>query len=444
VSVAALRRLLRIIVLLVLWGLITHSTHAGSGDEPHYLAITHSIAFDRDLNLANNYGPSEPLIAGGGLESAGHVRTLADGVVRPVHDIGMPLLFAPAARLLVPLVNWMSRTVSPDMMRRARLTPTVLYRHGLSFVMIGFATVLAGLMFDTLVGRGAPPKQAFGVALLMCLSPPLLFYSVLFFTELLSALLCFWVFRRLIWTDIRGPVHWGLTGAATGFLMLVHARNAGLVVALAALGAVKVWRSGSRGEVGAFAVGVAALLLVRTAVNSYFWGTLVTNSHASLGAWNGWRETTRESFMRLGGLLTDQEFGLLVYAPVYALGAAGLVDILRTDRAAARAILFVIGCYLALVICPLTNVQGWTGGWCPAGRFLAPIVPLLAVPLSLALRAAPRVIVVGVLTLQIGINVFLWQAPKLAWTDGDGRAAFCDRISAAVCAYLPSFTVRGS
>ena len=325
-------------------------------------------------------------------------------------------------------------------MARARLTPTVLYRHGLSFVMIGIATVLAGLMFDALVSAGARPGQAFGVALLVMLSPPLLFYSVLFFTELLSALVCFWVFRRVVWTDVAGCGPWALTGAAAGLLMLIHARNAGLVVALTTLGAAKAWRSGRRSEAAAFVAGVAAFLLVRTAVNHYFWGTLVTNSHASLGAWPGWREGGRESLMRLGGLLVDQEFGLLIYAPVYALAAAGLVIMMRKDRAAALSVLFVGGCYLALVVCPLTNVQGWTGGWCPAGRFLAPLMPLLAVPLWLSLGAAPRLVVVLVLTIQIGINAFLWQMPKLAWNDADGRAAFCALTPPAVCAYLPSFT----
>jgi hypothetical protein len=52
---------------LVLLGLITHSSNAGSGDEPHYLAIAHSIAFDFDFDVSNNYGTGEPLIAGGGL-----------------------------------------------------------------------------------------------------------------------------------------------------------------------------------------------------------------------------------------------------------------------------------------------------------------------------------------------------------------------------------------
>jgi hypothetical protein len=43
-------RILRLAVALVLLGLLTHGTFAGSGDEPHYLAIAHSLAFDRDFD----------------------------------------------------------------------------------------------------------------------------------------------------------------------------------------------------------------------------------------------------------------------------------------------------------------------------------------------------------------------------------------------------------
>ena len=49
------RRGLLVIVGLFLWGLMTHSTSVGTGDEPHYLAIAHCLVFDRDFDLANNY-----------------------------------------------------------------------------------------------------------------------------------------------------------------------------------------------------------------------------------------------------------------------------------------------------------------------------------------------------------------------------------------------------
>ena len=96
-------------------------------------------------------------------------------------------------------------------MRRARLNPPVLYRHLLSLAMIALAAVLAGLMFDALVALGASTRAASGTAALLMLSPPLLIFSVLFFTELLSALLCFLVFYRIL--SARHPGHTALVVA---------------------------------------------------------------------------------------------------------------------------------------------------------------------------------------------------------------------------------------
>src|SRR5260221_8290638 len=100
-----MRLRLFMIVGLVLASLITHSTHIGTGDEPHYLAIAHSLAFDWDLDLGNNYGAAEPLIFDGGLEPGAHVIRGANGIARPVHDVGMPLMLAPYVRIAVPLAN---------------------------------------------------------------------------------------------------------------------------------------------------------------------------------------------------------------------------------------------------------------------------------------------------------------------------------------------------
>ncbi len=229
------RRALQAIVVLVLWGLITHGTHAGTGDEPHYLAIAHSVAFDGDLDLGNNYGANEPLVGGGVLQPEAHVRPGVGGVARPVHDVGLPLLFAPIVRLAVPLTSALTRIIPEAAMRRARLNPPVLYRHLLSLAMIALAAILAGLMFDALVALGASARAASGTAALLMLSPPLLIFSVLFFTELLSALLCFLVFYRICLRDTRGAQHWWWLGCLTGFLFLLHARNVGLTIPLAAL-----------------------------------------------------------------------------------------------------------------------------------------------------------------------------------------------------------------
>jgi len=436
------RRALQTVVVLVLWGLITHGTHAGTGDEPHYLAIAHSIAFDADLDLANNYGANEPLVGGGVLQPEAHVQPGVGGVARPVHDIGLPLVFAPVVRIAVPLTYALTRIIPEATMRRARLNPAVLYRQLLSLAMIALAAVLAGLMFDALLALGASMRAAFATAALLMLSPPLLIFSVLFFTELLSALLCFVVFSRIRLRDTRGAVQWWWLGCLTGFLFLLHARNIGLTIPLTALALHRLRNPRHRREAGAFALGVCALVAVRTGINYLFWGTLLSNPHARFAGWPGWASLAGETTTRTIGLLVDQEFGLLIYAPVYAAALWGASALMKTRRDVALSVFVIAGFYVALIICPLTNVHGWTGGWSPAARFLTPIVPLLGLFVFAGLRAAPTGIVVAVVTLQIAINAYAWQHPKILWNDGDGRAAFCEQLADRVCGYLPSLVRR--
>jgi hypothetical protein len=431
------RRILQTIVVLVLWGLITHGTYAGSGDEPHYLAIAHSIAFDGDLDLANNYGEVEPLIAGGHLRPDAHVQPGVGGVARPVHDVGLPLLFAPYVRVAVPLTHALVRVIPPAAMQRVRLTPALLYRHLLSAAMIALTAILAGLLFDCLIDIGASIGFAVLTTLLIVLAPPVLIMSSLFFTELLSALLCLVVFRRVALIETSGTARWALLGLATGALFLIHARNIGLVVPLAGMAAFQLARRPS-GERAAFVVAMGIALALRTWLNEEFWGTLLQGPHARL-AWTGTGDAIQQMATRLTALIADQEFGLLPYAPIYAMGIGGAFVLARDKPAIALAIAIICGVYVGLIVCPVTNVHGWQGGWSPAARFLTPVVPLMGLFVYAGLRESPRAIAAPILVLQIAISAYAWQHPKILWNDGDGIAAFCETTAARVCAWLPSF-----
>jgi hypothetical protein len=438
--VGMMRLRAKVLVAVVLWGLITHGTHAGTGDEPHYLAITHSIAFDGDLDLSNNYGANEPLVGGGVLMPGAHLRPGVDGTMRPVHDVGMPALFVPVARVAVPLTNFLARVLPESALQRMRLNPAVLYRHLLSLAMIALATVLAGLLFDALVAMGASAMTAFAASVLLMLSPPLMIFSILFFTELLSALVCFAVFYRIVIADVRGTARWWWLGCLTGLLFLIHARNIGLMAPLAALALYHLRDRPRRGEAMAFAGGAALFIAVRTLVNYRFWGELVSGPHAHAAEWSGAKPLLAEAATRLLGLLVDQEYGLLPYAPVYVLAAAGAFTLAKTNRALTLALTVVVASYVALIVCPLTNVHGWTGGWSPSARFLTPIAPLLGLWVFAGLRATPRFVSVAIVAIQIVISAYVWQHPKVLWNDGDGRAAICAAFPAAACAWLPSFT----
>jgi hypothetical protein len=97
---------------------------------------------------------------------------------------------------------------------------------------------------------------------------------------------------------------------------------------------------------------------------------------------------------------------------------------------------------LAFIICPVTNVHGWTGGWSPAARFLTPLTPLLGLFLLAGLRTLPKAIAIAAIALQTGISAYLWQNPKMLWNDGGGRAAICATVGDRVCGWLPSLATR--
>ena len=125
-------------------------------------------------------------------------------------------------------------------------------------------------------------------------------------------------------------------------------------------------------------------------MNYMFWGAFVSGPHARFGGWPGWANLVGESTIRLIGLLVDQEFGLLIYAPVYVLALWGANRSSWPDATVALSVFLIVGLYVALIICPLTNVHGWTGGWNPAARFLTPITPLLGLCVFAGLRTCAQ------------------------------------------------------
>ena len=310
---------LAVLIVATLWGLISHSTYAGSGDEPHYLAIAHSMAFDRDLDLANNYGADEPLISGGGLKPEEHVRPGRDGILRPVHDIGLPAVFVPWVVLMRPVAEVLIAHVPASALQKARLTPSTLYRHLMSTGMILLTASLAVLLRRLAIRTGTPPRVAFWGSALVVLSPPFLIFGVLFFTEVLCAILLtaivLWLFVERRWASSFIV----LSGIGIGLLPLVHVRTAGLAAMLTIVAVWTLWRADARRQAVLLASVVACGVLARVALNWFLWGTLITTPHARLGAMEGAGGQLSETLVRVLGLAVDQEYGLLPYFPSRSL-----------------------------------------------------------------------------------------------------------------------------
>jgi hypothetical protein len=444
------------VTLVVVWGLITHGTHAGSGDELHYLMIARSIAFDGDVRLENDYADPANLVGGGTATAGPHVRPGRNGVMRPVHDIGLPLLAAPVVRVIYPLAQWIDATVPRAWLNRAKLNASLLLRHQLSLLMTMIAGLVAIEIWRLLRRAGVAERPAFWWTLLVTLSPPILSFAFLFFTELVAALIVLVCLRRIVLeggTSVpqtarlksRPPegshVQWLVTGLLIGLLTFIHIRNGPVSLALAVLAFV-IHRHRIRVLVP-FVAGIAIVAAVRTAIHWHFWGTLVFDEHARMGTIGTLSEMLQQTAVRASGLFLDQEFGLIALAPIYLLAIPGLIRLWRRAPDLARPMAVVCGaCVVSLVLPMINPYTDWTGAWSPAPRFLVPIAPLLAVAAAVAGSAAQgmRALFVRVLiALQLLIAVVIWNSPKLLWDLPDGVSAFVRALPALddVYTYLP-------
>lgn len=236
----------------------------------------------------------------------------------------------------------------------------------------------------------------------------------------------------------RSGVVWAATGAATGFLLLVHIRNVAIAGALVALAIGVLWCGRRVRTLCIYVAAFAVPVLARTLLIHHFWGTWITTPIAQAGRFSG-GASLRIAGHRVGAMLLDQEYGLLPYAPIFVLAGAGLVWLRRNHRSAVLEITFVTAAYVASLALPMTNMIGWTGGWSPPARFLTPVIPLIAIGMAAGLRRTPRLIAVPLIVVQIAIDAYFWQHPKYLWNNGTGMAAVCTQGGVPVCGLLPSF-----
>jgi hypothetical protein len=437
VDARRLRRVVGWTVGVALVGLISHGHYAGSGDAVHYMMIARSVAFDRDLDLANDYADRGNLILGGQLEAGPHVQVGRGGVPRPVHDIGLPVIAAPFFAAAYVAAERLTGLLPEGLRRRARLEPWIALRQLVSIGMILLSCALAAVFFDLSLRLTGQKAFTFLWTLIWTLSPPILAHGYVFFTEVPSALLALVAYRALIGgTPARRPLCAFGLGLLIGLLPLIHVRNVGLALGLVVLA---IWRLRStRRAALLLALGAGVSLCAKLALNLYLWGQLLATPHARLGAWPGIAMCLAEVATRLVGLLLDPSHGLLPWAPIYLLVPAGLIWLGRSAPGAAREIVLLAGSYVILVLLPMSNIHGWRGGWSPAARFLVPIAPLLALGVPAALSCARARLVAAVLCgAQLALDVFFWSRPMLLWSEGDGptpmlRVLLGESLAAAI------------
>lgn len=382
-------------------------TWRATGDEPHYLLAAHSLVYDGDFDLANNYDRFDYLAFYFSKDIDRQIRLDPAGRQILNHQLGLPVIIAPIYAL------------------GGRL--------GVLFFQAILGGVLAAITFKLAVAVGRDEPAALLATLVVAFSPPLLMYNYLVYPELLGALLTTVILYYAITQNRPTPVSAVLVIGALLLLPWLNRRFVPLTVLMLLL-VVWAWRrmttapgsgAGLMRRVLAWVgrpspAGLVALLVSVCSVALLFWFTSRLSDPVRLDIY---APPDAEIFWnRLGrgiGWLVDQQKGLFIVAPVYVLMLWGILPLFyHSLKARNRAGLVLAPFLLSLGV---TAVAG--GFWVPwelGPRFLVVALPALAPLLALAWRTFHRfkiwmVLALVLLALSLMNSLLIIQNPELPY-----------------------------
>ncbi len=373
------------------------------GDEPHYLVITQSLLYDHDLKIENNHQRGDyRAYFPGDLPKPDYRRRGKNGEIYSIHAPGLSALVAPA------------------------------------FAIGGYPAVVAFLILLSAAGSGLAWELCrrvtgrtdaawFGWAA-VTFSASSIFHSFTVFPDGpggVIALTGVWALLRLedereSGSQALGP--WWLHGAALAILPWLHSRFAIIAGSLGALVLLRL-------AVTRNAAGKAVAFLTIPAFSAMAWiGYFVAIYGRPDPSWPYGNEEMSAAFMPggLGGLLFDQRFGLLAYAPALAFAFSGLIIMLR-DRAHRRLALQLLFVLLPYVIV-VTQFAMWWGGSAAPARFLVPMLLPLMIPASVAWTAIANRATRSTALAALAFTVF---AAGCVVFPGDGSLGYNERTNTA-------------
>lgn len=382
-------------------GTVLYNSGRGlGGDEPHYMIVAHSIVEDGDIYIEDDHEE-------GAWKSFTQIsidpqyrRRTADNRIVPVHRIGLPLLAA-----------------GPYAVAGAM--------GGMLLVALLAAVSAANVYW--LAAKIIPNRSAVLLSTAwVSLSVPALPLSMLFFTEIPQAAFILVSMNMIVRRD-DAPSRWPLAAPfIIWFLPWLHARGWVTAAALSILLLVKVRK---KPITAAAVLAICALLSLLPLVwNWWLYGDFGLLSE--VGQTEEERVNVFYIFSNIGGLLFDQEFGLLLYNPALVLAAVGLMALWRRSRGVTASILLVAVCAVG----PGLAYQMWWGGGSTPARYAAMCFHLAALPLAALLadgrwfRRKPAATLPALFAIPVAL--ILICHPDMLYNFRDGSSGMLTALSA--------------
>ena len=329
-------------------------------DEPFYLLTTVSLLEDGDLDLRNDY-------------ALHRYRAFFDHTTELWYQSGP----GPGGRVLSPHNVGLSVLILPAY-AAGGVDGVKAFLGVLGGVTVGLCALVAGRA----TGRAGAALLAAG---LVGSTAPQLVYATQIYPELPAGLVllgCVYVLlgRR---RGVRSAV---LLAAGLTALVWLGSKYAVVGGVVAALGVARLSVAGRWWLAGLGALSAVAYAAFHLAVYGGLTPYTVNLVYAGASTpelvafhfelWN--------RLYRLAGLWVDAEFGLVRWAPLLLLTLPGLAPLIRRHRSVAAVVLGIVGAQVLVAAFLSITMRGW---WFP-GRMLVPVLPLLAIPLAMALASA--------------------------------------------------------
>ena len=310
-----------------------------SGDEPHYLMITHSLLRDGDFKVADNYAKNGyAAYMPEGVKLDAHIAPGSNG--HSYHSPGLSILLLPFYAL------------------------GLLFSKGAIFYFVRFGMSIFGALlgiqlFLFVFQEWRKEKIAVFVWMIFSFSVPILFYSLHLYPEIVMALLSLTMFRLLQFTQSWTRSKLLLIGILLGSFLWLHTVK--YMFILVPFFLYTVWTLLKRQKVGSkifyFLAGPVLLVLLHTLFSHIAYGSFspfsvslkgTTTSTESLSLLkdifsDGSMKIRLETLL---GYFFDQRDGLLLYAPVYFFGFLGMIELGKRNLHKLFSILFLTAPYV--------------------------------------------------------------------------------------------------
>jgi hypothetical protein len=332
---------------------LTRTALFPAGDEPHYLVIAQSLWRDGDFKIENQHTRGDYREYYTHDLEPHYLTRGKDGEIYSIHPVGMPILMAP----IYGLGGY----------------------EAVVFALLLLSSIAAAMAWGWVAGALRSPAAATFGWFAVAGSAPFLFNTFTVYPEVVAAV------AVMVGLTTRQPI---VAGIACGVLPWLSTKYAPMSLALVLIsGPDGLSLQVTRERVRALVVRAIPYGLLLAGWFGFFyliWGSL--RPQAPYGA----LVQTAPLNLVFGapGLLFDQEYGLLAYAPAYILAVTGLWQMWRAggrQRQLAGQIVIVFAALLSTV----GAFRIWWGGSAAPARPLASGLLMLAMPIGAAYLAAP-------------------------------------------------------